>query len=81
MKRKKRRLSRQGAAKAIAQAVWEHLETLPTRERQKRLNSAHKFINAKIITAKVSSGRAGTHPRPQAPQGTVPMRVAARSTR
>lgn len=81
MKAKKKSLNLKGAAEKISSVLWDFLKTLPTEERNKRLDKFHKSVRAKVASARASSAVTSTHQKHGEPARTVPTRLVARSGR
>ncbi len=80
-KKKKKSLDLKGASEKISSALWDFLKTLPTEERNKRLDKFHKSVRAKVASARASSPVTNTHQKRGEPARTVPTRLVARSGR
>lgn len=80
-KKKKKSLNLRRAAEKISSILWDFLKTLPTEERNKRLDKFHKSVRAKVASARASSTVTNTHQKHGEPIRTVPTRLVARSGR
>lgn len=79
--KKKINLSAKKTARLIADTLWGYLEKLPAKERNKRLDKAHRSMRARIAKAKASSAVSNGHPKGQGRAPVVPVPYAARSER
>ena len=80
-KKKKKSLSLKRAAEEISGNLWAFLKTLPTEERNRRLDKFHKSVQAKVASAKASSAQSNTHQKREEPAQSVPIQLVARSRR
>ena len=80
-KKKKKSLNLRGGAEKISSILWDFLKTLPTEERNKRLDKFHKSVQARAARTRVSSAGTNTRQKHGEPTRTVPTRLVARSGR
>jgi hypothetical protein len=80
MQHKKKKSAKQ-TARLITDTLWEYLKKLPAKERNKRLDKAHRSMRAKIAKARGSSGRANGSPKGGERVDAAPLPYAARSGR
>lgn len=73
-----KKLTADEAAKQLADIISDHLKSLPSTERKRRIKSASQYIRSRVRTV---TGRVGPAPTPSRPGRTAPTRVAAHSAR
>ncbi len=79
--KKKKLLSAKKTARLIADTLWGYLEKLPAKERNKRLDKAHRSMRTRIARAKASSAGSNRHPKSEGRAPVVPVPYAARTER
>jgi len=80
-KKKKKTFNLGGASERISSVLWDFLKTLPSEERNKRLDKFHKSVQAKVASARAFSAVTNTRQKHGEPTRTVPPRLVARSGR